>query len=140
MKRTLIFMLACLAAMTAVTRGQSHRYRDRWVYVSTGLDTDQDLDRVEGIARTASEHGLNGMLLSAAFDAMDLKSSEARARITRLKQTCDGLGVEIITIATSFWGFGSKVTSSIQDTWQIPNTFCHRGLFRKVLDMDQNLS
>lgn len=108
MKRALIFVLACLAVMTAVMRGQSHRYRDRWVYVSSSLDSDQELDRVEGIARAASEHGLNGMLLSAGVDAMDLKSPEDLARVTRLKQTCDRLGVEIVPAGFGV-GYGGGV-------------------------------
>jgi len=111
MKRTFVFVLGLLAvAMTAMMLGQSHGFRDRWVYVSTGLESDQELDRVEGIARIASEHGLNGMLLSAGFDEMDLKSPEALARITRLKQTCDRLGVEIIPTGFGV-GYGGGVLS-----------------------------
>jgi hypothetical protein len=90
--------------------GQSQTYRDRWVYVSTGLDSDRELQRVEGIARTASEHGLNGILLSAGFDAMDLKSPGDLERLSRLKQTCDHLGVEIIPIGFSV-GYGGGVLS-----------------------------
>ncbi len=95
MKRILI-ILGCLAALTAVILGTPRLYRDRWVSVGTGLETDQELARVEGIARTASEHGVNGMLLSAGFDGMDLKSPEALQRLVRLKQTCDQAHVEII--------------------------------------------
>jgi hypothetical protein len=74
MKRAIITILGCFAATTSVMLGQSQGYRDRWVYVSTDLDGDQSLDRVKGITRTASEHGINGMLLSTGFDSMDLKS------------------------------------------------------------------
>jgi uncharacterized membrane protein (DUF373 family) len=74
-----------LAAIPAVLLGQSHTYRDRWVYVSTGLNSDRELERIEGIARTASEHGLNGILLSAGFDDMDLKSPAELERLARLK-------------------------------------------------------
>ena len=108
MKRALICILGCFVAMTAVMLGQSKVYRDRWVYVSTGLDDDRELARVEGIAGTASEHGINGMLLSAGFDAMDLKSPEFLARIARLKQTCDHLGVEIIPAGFGV-GYGGGV-------------------------------
>ena len=76
MKRTLIFILGCFVALTAVMPGAPQVYRDRWVYVITRLGTDQELAQVEGIARTASEHGMNGMLLAAGFDQMDWKSSE----------------------------------------------------------------
>jgi hypothetical protein len=110
MKRTLIIIFGCCALMTAVMLGQPQAYRDRWVYVSTGLDGDQELARVEGIARTASEHGINGILLSAGFDSMDLKSPESLARLTRLKQTCDRLGVEIIPAGFGV-GYGGGVMS-----------------------------
>ena len=110
MKSALILVLSCFAVMTAVMLGQSRMYRDRWVYVSTDLKSDRELERVEGIARTASQHGLNGILLSAGFDAMDLKSPEDLARLARLKQTCDHLGVEIVPIGFSV-GYGGGVLS-----------------------------
>ena len=108
MKWTFIIILGCVAVLTAAMLGKPQAYRDRWVYVSTELDGDQDLARVEGIARTASEHGINGILLSAGFDAMDLKSPESLARMTRLKQTCDHLGVEIIPTGFGV-GYGGGV-------------------------------
>jgi hypothetical protein len=110
MKRTLIIIFGCCTAMTAVMLGQSPGFHDRWVYVSTDLDGDQELERVEGIARTASEHGINGILLSAGFDAMDLKSPEALTRFTHLKQTCDHLGVEIIPTGFGV-GYGGGILS-----------------------------
>jgi hypothetical protein len=57
MKKALILILGCLVVLTAVMWGESKAYRDRWVYVSTGLDSDQELTLIEGIARTSSEHG-----------------------------------------------------------------------------------
>jgi hypothetical protein len=110
MKIGLIVVLGCLAAYPAALLSQSHAYRDRWVYVSTDMGNDAELERVEGIARTASEHGLNGILLSAGFDAMDLKSSENLERLARLKQACDRLGIEIIPIGFSV-GYGGGVLS-----------------------------
>ena len=112
MRKTAVLILICCAivVVSAEMLGQSQTYRDRWVYVSTGLDSDRELQRVEGIARTASEHGLNGILLSAGFDAMDLKSPGDLERLSRLKQTCDHLGVEIIPIGFSV-GYGGGVLS-----------------------------
>ena len=92
----------------AALLSQSHTYRDRWVYVSAELGNDGELERMEGIARMASEHGLNGILLSAGFDAMDLKSPESLERFARLKQTCDRLGVEIIPAGFGV-GYGGGV-------------------------------
>jgi hypothetical protein len=112
MKRTVILILVgcALVVMTAVMFSQSHVYRDRWVYVSSDLNNDRELERVEGVARTASEHGLNGMLLAAGFDAMDLKSPGGLDRLTRLKQACDRLGVEIIPAGFGV-GYGGGVLS-----------------------------
>src|SRR5271157_908507 len=110
MKRTLIMIFGCCAAVTAVMLAQSQGFRDRWVYLSTDLDGDQELERVEGLARTASEHGINGILLSAGFDSMDLKSPESLARLARLKQTCDHLRVEIIPAGFGV-GYGGGVMS-----------------------------
>jgi len=110
MKKGLIVLVGCLAAFPTVLLSQSHTYRDRWVYVSSDLGSDQELARVEGIARTASQHGINGMLLSAGFDAMDLKPSENLERLARLKQACDHVGVEIIPAAFGV-GYGGGVLS-----------------------------
>jgi len=110
-KTSVLILIGCaIVVMSAEVLGQSQTYRDRWVYVSTGPDSDRELERVEAIARTASEHGLNGILLSAGFDAMDLKSPGDLERLTRLKQTCDHLGVEIIPIGFSV-GYGGGVLS-----------------------------
>ena len=110
MKRPLIFVLSCFPVMTPLILSQSRAYRDRWVYVSADLDSDQELARVESIAHTASEHGINGILLEAGFDAMDLKSPENLERLRRLKQTCDRLRVEIIPAGFGV-GYGGGVLS-----------------------------
>jgi hypothetical protein len=110
MKKVLVLALSCGVIMPLVIFGQSQAYRDRWVYVSSGLDSDRQLESVEGIARTASEHGINGMLLAWGFDAMDLKSPESLERLTRLKQACDRLGVEIIPAGFGV-GYGGGVLS-----------------------------
>ncbi len=111
MKNTLIILivvLGCAVILTLVACNQSKHYSDRWFYVSTDLGSDQEFARVEGLAKTASEHGLNGMLLSAGFDALDLASPEFLDRLRRLKQTCDGLRVEIIPAGFGV-GYGGGV-------------------------------
>jgi hypothetical protein len=109
MTKNLIFVLGSAAVLLSVLAlGQPKVYPDRWVYVSTGLESDQELARVEGIARTGAEHGLNGMLLSAGFDDLDLKSGDYLERLKCLKQTCDRLGVEIIPTGFGV-GYGGGV-------------------------------
>jgi hypothetical protein len=101
-KKDLALVVACVAALTAQASGEPKSYPDRWVYVSTRLASDQELARVEGIARTAAAHGLTGMLLSAGFDDLDLKPSAFFQRLEQLKRTCDSAGVEIVPA-----GFGT---------------------------------
>ncbi len=100
--------VAASASLKALALDHPKIYPLRWVYVSSGLHDDKELERVEGIARTASGHGLNGMLLSAGFDQMDLKPPEFLQRLTSLKKTCDNMKVEIIPLGFSV-GYGSGI-------------------------------
>ena len=108
MKNTLIVVLGCGIILGLVACNQSKHYSDRWFYVSTDLDSEQELARVEGIVETASEHGLNGMLLSAGFDSLDLASPEFLNRLQQLKQACDRLSIEIIPAGFGV-GYGGGV-------------------------------
>ena len=100
--------LAASVSLEALVAADPGIYPDRWVYVSSGLRSDAELARVQGIARTASAHGLNGMLLAAGFDELDLKPPAYLRRLTSLKKTCDSLKVEIIPLGFSV-GYGSGV-------------------------------
>ena len=106
MRLAAVVFVACACLVSAAPKVYPHR----WVYVPTELGNDQELARVEGIAKTASQHGLNGMLLSAGLDALDLKSADYFRRMQHLKQTCDQLGVEIIPTGFSV-GYGGGVLS-----------------------------
>jgi len=99
----LVFVLEVAAAF-----GQSKVYPDRWVMLGSDLGSDQELARIEGLARMGREHGINGILFSAGFDTMDLKTPEFFRRLTRLKQTCDQLGVEVIPAGFGV-GYGGGV-------------------------------
>ncbi len=57
----------------------------RWVYVSRRLRSDQDLDDIRRIARTASENGLNGVLLAAGLDSIDLQPPDYLTRLEKVK-------------------------------------------------------
>ncbi|HEX5410248.1 MAG TPA: hypothetical protein VFZ27_00140 [Terriglobia bacterium] len=99
---------AAAASLNALAFGDPRVYPDRWVYVSNGLASDEELERVQGIAHTAASHGLNGMLLSSGFDQLDLKPQAYLERLTTLKKKCDSLKVEIIPLGFSV-GYGSGV-------------------------------
>src|SRR2546428_4269570 len=57
----------------------------RWVYISRRLRSDQDLDDIRRIARTASENGLNGVLLAAGLDSIDLQPPDYMTRLEKVK-------------------------------------------------------
>jgi len=57
----------------------------RWVYISRRLRSDRDLDDIRQIARTASENGLNGVLLAAGLDAIDLQPPDYLTRLEKVK-------------------------------------------------------
>ncbi|MBN2290523.1 MAG: hypothetical protein JXQ83_14410, partial [Candidatus Glassbacteria bacterium] len=68
------FCLLLLGALLsgACSRRAQDKFPYRWVYASKNLSNASRVQEVGQIARTASEHGLNGILLSAGFDQLDL--------------------------------------------------------------------
>ncbi len=107
MRRTLTAILAVgLAAGVCPAADESYPYR--WVYVSRGLRSDQDAEDVRNIVRTAAAHGLNGMVLSAGLDRLDLQPGDYFKRLDAVKAVCKERGVEIIPIIFSA-GYGGSV-------------------------------
>ena len=69
-KRTRFLTLALLMAFPgSLCQGKEYPYR--WVYVSKSLGRDSDVADIKGIVKTASESGLNGMVLAAGLDRLD---------------------------------------------------------------------
>ena len=58
----------------------------RWVYISRSLHSDQDVEDIRQIARTASQNGLNGVLFAAGLDSIDLKPPEYFTRLEKVKE------------------------------------------------------
>ena len=58
-----------LAAIMLACAPKPQQYPIRWVYISNGLRNDDQLEEFRELAKTASEHGLNGIYLSSGFDA-----------------------------------------------------------------------
>lgn len=85
-------------------------YPYRWVYVSRSLLADSHVAQIESIVKTASEHGLNGMVLSAGFDRLDLQREDYFTRLEQVKKICAEHKIEIIPIAFSV-GYGGSVIS-----------------------------
>ncbi|HPD16370.1 MAG TPA: carbohydrate binding domain-containing protein [Planctomycetota bacterium] len=99
-------LLVGLGAAQAVAAGIV--YPQRWVYVSRGLHQDSDVAEIRDIVRTASEHGLNGMVLATGWDRLDLQPPHFFARVEQVKAMCQQHKIEIIPILFSA-GYGGSV-------------------------------
>ena len=74
---------------------QKKIYPDRWVYVSRSFNSDQDVEDVREIARTASEHGLTAIVLPG-MDRISRGSPEYLERLRKAKTIADQYRLEII--------------------------------------------
>lgn len=83
-------------------------YPFRWVYVSRNLTSDQHVEDIRAIAATAAEHGLNGMVLAAGLDRIDLQPPAWFNRIERVKQIVRDAGLELVPTLFSA-GYGGSV-------------------------------
>ncbi len=111
MKTGIISFMLAIVMLAASSCGSDSRLPCRWVFVGDGnLSQPADVGRIIQIARTGAEHGLNGMVLGAGFDRLDLQNEEYFTGLERLKKACGELGVEIIPLIFSA-GYGSSVLS-----------------------------
>ncbi|OGF50151.1 MAG: hypothetical protein A2044_08540 [Candidatus Firestonebacteria bacterium GWA2_43_8] len=85
-------------------------YPYRWVFVISRLDTKKEFDRVSDIVKTASEHGVNGVVLSANFRNLDQPESEYVKNLLKLKEFCVQNRMELIPQIFSA-GYGGYVLS-----------------------------
>lgn len=110
MKRGIFLLLGVLVLLSSCTIEKPGRkvYPYRWVFVSRGLNQDEDVEYIRQIAETSSSHGLNGMVLTAGLDRLDLAGPEYLARLEKVKGICKNSGLEIIPVIFSA-GYGSSV-------------------------------
>jgi hypothetical protein len=80
----------------------------RWVYVSRGLRSDQDVADIRQIARTAHEHGLNGIVFAARLDTIDLQPPDYFPRLEKVKEICREYHLEIVPNVFSA-GYGGNI-------------------------------
>jgi len=97
-----------LTSLSAICIGKD--YTHRWVYVSRSLGSDSDVKDIEGIVKTASEHGLNGMVLTGGLEYLDRQPPEYFKRLEDVKQVCRQNNIEIIPIIFSV-GYGGSILS-----------------------------
>jgi len=97
----------CLFFSALALFAQPALYPNRWVYVSRSLRDDRQVEDIRGIARTASEHGLNGMVLTG-LDQLDSASPDYLKRLEQVKAISKQYSLEIIPIIYSA-GYGGAV-------------------------------
>jgi hypothetical protein len=97
-----------LLLVAAVSPCDAKDYPYRWVFVSSSLRGDKDVTDIERIVQTGSEHGLNGMVLSASLDRLDRQPPEFLTRLAKVKEFCQSHGVEVIPNIFSA-GYGGSV-------------------------------
>ncbi len=100
--------MACLGVALAALLGAAQPLPNRWVYVTNNLRTERDLETVREIAKTAAEHGLNGLVLSGGLDSIEKGSAEYIERVRKVKAICGEYKLELIPQIFSA-GYGSGV-------------------------------
>jgi hypothetical protein len=106
MKKLLAIVLAL--ALSPSLWAQPKAYPYRWVFVIRSLRSDRDVDEIREIAKTAAEHGLNGMVLSSGLDRLELQPPEYVGRVKKVKAILDEYHLELIPQIFSA-GYGSGV-------------------------------
>jgi hypothetical protein len=109
MKRHLVTGLVALIVLVGSFDGSNKKtYPYRWVRVGCGLKKDTEVEKIRKIAEIARQHGLNGILLSAGLDMLDLQPPDYHRRLKRVKEICSSLGLDIIPSFMSA-GYGGAV-------------------------------
>ncbi len=108
MKKTIECFTITVLLMELCLVSEAKEYPYRWVYVSRSLRSDVDVVDIEQIVHTASEHGLNGMVLAAGLDRLDRQPKEYLERLRKMREICDDAHVEIIPSIFSV-GYGGSV-------------------------------
>lgn len=80
----------------------------RWVYISRRLTSDQQVEEIRQIARTASENGLNGVVFSAGLDSIDLKPPDYLERLQKVREIFREYRLEMIPNIFSA-GYGGSI-------------------------------
>ena len=96
----------CLLLAAGLASAKVYPYR--WVFVMAQLRSDAEVERIRDIARTASAHGLNGLVLSAGLDRLEKQSPEYIERVKKVKAICDEYRLELIPQIFSA-GYGSGI-------------------------------
>ncbi len=108
--KKLLFGLVLVFVLTTSATTAKKIYPYRWVRVGSGLRNSADVEKVRKIAETAAQHGLNGILLSAGLDSLDLKPAQYHENLKEVRKICQNLKLDIIPSFLSA-GYGGAVLS-----------------------------
>jgi hypothetical protein len=103
---TCVVLVVLLGSLVPLCHAKDYPYR--WVFVGGSLRTDKDVADIEKVVQTGSEHGLNGIVLSAGLDHLDKQPPAFLERLAQVKEFCQAHKVEIIPNIFSA-GYGSGI-------------------------------
>jgi hypothetical protein len=83
---------------------------DRWFYAAKNITDEKQFNDLNGLVDTAAAHGLNGVLLSAAFDYLDRVGPKYFENLAKLRAHCESRGIEVIPSFMSI-GYGGGLLS-----------------------------
>jgi len=102
------FVVAPFLLLAVLAWSAAKTLPHRWVYVSRQLRSDQDVEQIREIARTASAKGLNGLVLAVGLDSIDVKPPEYLPRLQAVKKIADENHLEIVPNVFSA-GYGGGI-------------------------------
>ncbi len=104
MKTYVCFFLLAAVLLTAEAFADQKVLPNRWVYLhGKGLEDLGQVEQIRQIAKTCSEHGLNGIVMSVCFDKLDLEPTYNFKNLREIQRICRKYKVELIP---SFMGVG----------------------------------
>lgn len=87
---------------------QLANYPNRWFYAASNLQNNQQAEYINRLIKIAADHNLNGMVLSAGLDRLDLQRPDYFERLAAIRDTCLKYDIEIVPKVFSV-GYGSSV-------------------------------
>jgi hypothetical protein len=107
-RRTCLSVTFLVTAFCLACQAKEYSYRWFWVSPAGGLPDDKSVEQIRRLVKTAAEHGLNGMVLSAGLDRLDTQRADYLERLEQLRQICKENDIEIIPNVFSV-GYGGAI-------------------------------
>ncbi|MBN2290287.1 MAG: hypothetical protein JXQ83_13215, partial [Candidatus Glassbacteria bacterium] len=106
MKRAFCSLALAVLLLPAAMQGQNKVFPYRWLFAfDKVLDNDKSVEKLRELAKTCSEHGINGIILQGQLDRLEMKSPEYFTRLKEVEKFCNQYGVELIAdVMSAAWG------------------------------------